>query len=139
MVPITLGADGSLAFNGDGTPVEYAIEMTRFDERQTFDHLAEAGELDPALVNAIADAIAASHAAADHAPGEMDRVDFFPSSRAIPRHSAVPAAFPTADIDDLREASLSAFAADTRDAGVDAASKEMCGAVMATCIWPTSC
>ena len=68
VVPITLGADGSLAINGDGTPVEFAIEMARFDERQTFDRLAEAGELDPALVNAIADAIAATHAAADHAP-----------------------------------------------------------------------
>jgi aminoglycoside phosphotransferase family enzyme/predicted kinase len=64
VVPITRAADGSLSLDGDGTPVEYAIEMTRFDERQTIDHLAEAGPLDPGLVDAIADAIAASHAIA---------------------------------------------------------------------------
>jgi len=59
VVPITQSAKGSLDIDGDGTPVEFAIEMTRFDERQTIDHLAEAGPLDPDLVDAIADAIAA--------------------------------------------------------------------------------
>ena len=44
--------------------MEYAVEMTRFDERQTLDHLAEAAAPDPDLVAATADAIAASHAAA---------------------------------------------------------------------------
>jgi aminoglycoside phosphotransferase family enzyme/predicted kinase len=67
VVPITRAADGSLSLDGDGTPVEYAIEMTRFDERQTIDHLAEAGPLEPGLVDAIADAIAASHAIAPRA------------------------------------------------------------------------
>src|SRR6202165_2783593 len=61
VVPITQGSDGSLDLDGDGIPVEFAIEMTRFDERQTFDHLAEAGPPDPGLVDAIAEAIAASH------------------------------------------------------------------------------
>ncbi len=61
VVPITQGNDGSLVIDGKGMPVEYAVEMSRFDERQTIDHLAEAGPLDPDLVNAIADAIAASH------------------------------------------------------------------------------
>src|SRR5271157_5902147 len=36
---ITQEDDGSLAIDGRGTPVEYAVEMTRFDERQTIDHL----------------------------------------------------------------------------------------------------
>jgi uncharacterized protein len=49
-----------LSIDGDGVPVEFAIEMTRFDERQTIDHLAEAGEPDRDLVDSIADAIAAS-------------------------------------------------------------------------------
>ncbi len=44
VVPITQDSDGSLDIDGDGTPVEFAVEMTRFDERQTIDHLAEAGE-----------------------------------------------------------------------------------------------
>src|SRR5262245_28473434 len=37
VVSIMRAEDGSLSLDGDGTPVEYAIEMTRFDERQTID------------------------------------------------------------------------------------------------------
>src|SRR5712664_1051219 len=70
VVPITQRTDGSLSIGGDGTPVEFAIEMTRFDERQTIDHLAEAGPLDPDLVDGIADAIATSHLVAPLAPAE---------------------------------------------------------------------
>ncbi len=44
--------------------------MTRFDERLTLDHLAEAGPLQPALVEAMADAIAASHVAAPRKPAQ---------------------------------------------------------------------
>ena len=64
VLPITQSADGSFSLGGNGTPVEYAIDMTRFDERRTIDHIARAGPLDPGLVDAIADAIAASHLAA---------------------------------------------------------------------------
>src|ERR1700726_3900914 len=70
VVPITRNDDGSLSIDGNGVPVEYAIEMARFDEPQTIDPLAEAGPLDPVLVDAIADAIAASHAAAPRVPAE---------------------------------------------------------------------
>jgi uncharacterized protein len=109
VVPITQGRDGSLSIDGDGTPVEFAIEMTRFDERQTVDHLAEAGEPDRDLVEAIADAIAASHAVAPLAPAE-------PWIKSIPvfiegntRALRAAACFPETDIDDLDAASLSAF------------------------------
>jgi aminoglycoside phosphotransferase family enzyme/predicted kinase len=61
VVAITQGHDGSLSIDGDGRPVEYAVEMTRFDERLTLDHLAQAGALDPALIVDLADAIATSH------------------------------------------------------------------------------
>jgi len=64
VVPITQEADGSLRIAGEGTPVEYAIDMARFDESQTIDHLAEAGPLEADLVDRIADAIVASHAGA---------------------------------------------------------------------------
>ena len=70
VVSITQGNDGSLAIDGGGAPVEYAIEMARFDERQTIDHLAKAGEPDSDLVNGIADAIAASHVVAPCAAAE---------------------------------------------------------------------
>ena len=109
VVPITQGADGSLAIDGDGPPVEFAVEMTRFDERQTIDHLAEAGPLDPALVGAIADVAAASHTVAPPAPA-------LPWIKSIPsiiegNITAFRTAdcFPAGDIDDLKDTSLSAF------------------------------
>src|SRR3954471_23311134 len=57
VVPITREADGSLRIAGPGTRVEYAVDMARFDESQTIDHLAEAGPLEADLVDRIADAI----------------------------------------------------------------------------------
>ena len=68
VVPITQSADGSLEIDRLGAPVEFAIEMTRFDERQNSHHLAEASPLDPALVDAVAEAVAASHHSAPLAP-----------------------------------------------------------------------
>jgi aminoglycoside phosphotransferase family enzyme/predicted kinase len=109
VVPITQNEDGSLSIDGDGTPVEFALEMTRFDERQTLDHLAEAGEPDRDMVEAIADAIAASHAIAPPAPAE-------PWIASIPRFVEgndtafrAAACFPANDIDGLKEASVNAF------------------------------
>ncbi len=109
VVPITQTNDGSLDIDGDGTAVEFAIEMTRFDERQTFDHLAEAGPPDPALVDAIADAIAASHLNAPLAPGApwITSIPAFIEDNTKAFRTA--ACFEKSAIDDLRNASLSAF------------------------------
>ena len=49
VVAITREADGSLAIGGRGTPVEWAVEMVRFDENATLDHLADRGAIDNAL------------------------------------------------------------------------------------------
>lgn len=66
---ITQEPDGSLKVDGSGRPVEYAVDMSRFDESRTLDHLAKAGPLDANLASAVADAIAAAHAAAPRADG----------------------------------------------------------------------
>jgi aminoglycoside phosphotransferase family enzyme/predicted kinase len=66
---ITEEADGSIQVGGSGRPIEYAVEMSRFDENRTLDHLAKAGPLDGELAAAAADAILASHAAAPPADG----------------------------------------------------------------------
>ena len=42
VLAITREADGRLAIGGKGAPVEWAVEMARFDETQTLDHLAAA-------------------------------------------------------------------------------------------------
>ncbi|MDP2410777.1 MAG: AAA family ATPase [Pseudolabrys sp.] len=62
VVAITREADGSLAIGGQGEPVEWAVEMGRFDETQTLDHLADAGRIDAALADALARAITQAHA-----------------------------------------------------------------------------
>ncbi len=109
VVPITQSADGSLEIGGLGAPVEFAVEMTRFDERRTFDHLAEAGPLDPALVDAVAEAVAASHRGAPLAPAEpwIHSIPGIIEGNTVAFRDA--ACFPAGEIDDLEQASLSAF------------------------------
>jgi aminoglycoside phosphotransferase family enzyme/predicted kinase len=65
VVPITLQSDGTLALGGDGEPVEWAVEMARFDEDKTLDRLAKRGELDDKLVDRLAIALAAMHERAE--------------------------------------------------------------------------
>jgi aminoglycoside phosphotransferase family enzyme/predicted kinase len=110
VVPITQDDDGSLHIDGPGMPIEYAIEMTRFDERLTLDHLAEAGPLQPALAEAMADAIAASHVAAPRKPAQA-WIDGIPSL-IEGNGSALRGAgcFPSEQIDDLTRCSLACFA-----------------------------
>jgi aminoglycoside phosphotransferase family enzyme/predicted kinase len=65
IVPITRQSDDVLALDGDGEAVEWAIEMTRFDENKTLDRLAERGELDDRLIAKLAIAVTAMHGRAD--------------------------------------------------------------------------
>lgn len=62
---VTREADGRLALDGDGTPVEWLVRMRRFDRDQQLDRLAAAGRLDRTTITAFADAIAALHAGAE--------------------------------------------------------------------------
>lgn len=64
VIAITEAADGALSIGGPGEPVEWAVEMRRFDESRTLDHLAERGEIDAALATRLADTVAAAHAGA---------------------------------------------------------------------------
>ena len=70
VVPITQSDDGTFHIDGGGAIVEYAVEMARFDENATLDHLARAGALQPSLIIDIADAIAASHEASPVVPAD---------------------------------------------------------------------
>jgi aminoglycoside phosphotransferase family enzyme/predicted kinase len=64
VVAITREGGGELALGGGGTPVEWAVEMTRFDETATLDRLAGRGALDRELADALARMVAAAHAKA---------------------------------------------------------------------------
>jgi len=64
VVPITREPNGELALDGGGTPVEWAVEMARFDETATLDQVAERGGLDRALADTLARVVAGAHAKA---------------------------------------------------------------------------
>jgi uncharacterized protein len=70
VVAITREADGRLALDGTGTPVEWVLEMRRFDENATLDRLAQAGKVDRALADALGRAVAALHGAANAVEAE---------------------------------------------------------------------
>lgn len=59
---------GGLEWDGDGTLVEPVLEMARFGDDALFDHLATAGELNPALMVRVGDIIAEFHASAEITP-----------------------------------------------------------------------
>jgi aminoglycoside phosphotransferase family enzyme/predicted kinase len=58
---ITREPNGHLAIGGKGEPVEWSVEMRRFDESQTLDRLADAGQIDESLADALGRAVAGAH------------------------------------------------------------------------------
>jgi uncharacterized protein len=111
VVPITREADGRLAIGGPGAVVEWAVEMRRFDEMQTLDHLAEEGRIDAALADAIGRAVAAAHAGAPRVPHERWIVAL---GSYVEEHEAafgtMPGLFPPAANAALARAGRDAFA-----------------------------
>ena len=111
IVAITREQDGALAIGGQGEPVEWAVEMRRFDETQTLDHLAAQGRIDGALADALAGAVARAHAAAPAVKdaGFADELD-----EVIAQNDAElrvsPDLFPAAGVDALTQAARGAVA-----------------------------
>ena len=68
VVAITREADGRLALDGRGEPVEWAVEMRRFDEEPARSTTSpRQGKIDAALADALGRTVAASHADAEPA------------------------------------------------------------------------
>jgi len=61
VLPVVRTPEGVLALGGDGTPVDWVIEMARFDQDALFDRMADAGRLDPDLMTPLAEEIASFH------------------------------------------------------------------------------
>ena len=76
VVAITQRPDGNFAIGGMGEPVEWAVEMRRFDETQTLDHLADAGRIDDVLADALGRAVAKAQklAPANRVAGFIDEL-----------------------------------------------------------------
>lgn len=94
VVPITQD-DGGLAIGGRGKPVEWALEMARFDEKAGLDRLASETVISRELADLMSDAIRRTHDGATAAKGEawllsigefIDRnTDKFRSIGSLPR------------------------------------------------------
>lgn len=61
LTAVTRKDTGHLAIGGRGPPVEWLLEMRRFDQEDLFDHLAEKGRLDQPMMISLATAIADLH------------------------------------------------------------------------------
>lgn len=110
VVAITKDSNGSLQIGGTGTPIEWAVDMNRFDETATLDKLADQGQFDDKLAEHLARAVVCSHRQA-------------PAARAAPWFAALrsfieqndsafrsdPNLFPLADVNALTAASLRAY------------------------------
>lgn len=86
VVAITRNADGTFEIDGTGTPAEWAVEMTRFDDSQGLDRVAAAKTIDAPLAAAMADAIWQSHERAPRADGESWLASI---TRVIDRNTAM--------------------------------------------------
>jgi hypothetical protein len=73
VVPVVRTASGGLGLGGPGEPVDWLVEMARFDQAMLFDRLATEGRLDRFVVESVADAIARFHAGAEPRRGAADR------------------------------------------------------------------
>jgi uncharacterized protein len=65
VVAVTRESDGALALGGSGEPVEWLVDMARFDQNALFDRLATRGELNLDLMGPLATAVARLHQAAE--------------------------------------------------------------------------
>jgi aminoglycoside phosphotransferase family enzyme/predicted kinase len=111
VVAITRANDGRPAIDGDGEPVEWAVDMVRFDENRTLDHLVN--EIDDDLADALGRAVAAAHATAPVVDAEPwikaigsyidEHVEAFREYEKI---------FPAADTDALAEKSRAHYQRD---------------------------
>ncbi len=75
VIAITRQADGSLAIDGRGTPVEWAVRMNRFGQDDLLKSIAARNALTLELCDHLADAIARYHAAAAIAGPGAERID----------------------------------------------------------------
>ena len=65
VVPVTRAADGTLSVDGGGEVVDWVLRMAPVPAGDFLDAVAGRGGLDGPLLDALADAVLASHAAAD--------------------------------------------------------------------------
>jgi len=111
VVAITQTAAGTFAIGGDGVVVEWALEMRRFDETATLDHLADKGKIDLALADTLGRVVAAAHDAAPEVDAKL-WIEALGSyiAQNDSAFAEYPDLFPASDAELLNQASHRAFA-----------------------------
>jgi len=110
VVSITRESNGLLALDGKGQPIEWAVEMLRFDENQTLDRVAETNGLDDVLAGKLAATIGAMHARAPIAEASswLTAIESFLDQNTV-AFREMSALFPDNLVTKLDQASHSAF------------------------------
>ena len=109
-VAITRDVAGHLAIGGSDEPIEWAVEMRRFDESATLDHLAERNKIDARLADDLARIVARAHADAPIVEAEpwIDSLaQYIAQNDAALRET--PEIFATADLEALGTRTHAAF------------------------------
>lgn len=110
-VAITREADGRLTIDGAGEPIDWAVQMRRFDESATLDHLAGRNKIDARLADTLARVVAKAHSTAPVVAAEpwIDALaQYIEQDDAAFRE--MPIIFPAADVDTLAANTRAAFA-----------------------------
>jgi uncharacterized protein len=110
VVGITREPDGRLAVGGNGAPIEWAVEMQRFDESMTLDRLADQGRIDLALTDRLGRVTAQAHErapAADPEPWIEALRDYIDEHAAA--FGEMPDVFPAAEVAALAQESRAAY------------------------------
>jgi uncharacterized protein len=110
VMAITCAPRGRFELDGRGAPVEWAVEMRRFDDTQTLDHLADAGRIDSNLADTLGRVVAAAHARmppAEPTPWITALGAYIDEHHAAFRE--MPDLFPVAQVDALAQASRTAY------------------------------
>lgn len=110
VVAITREADGSVRIGGDGIPIEWAVDMERFDENATLDKLADRGAIDDKLANELGRAIVVAHRTAPATNTELWILtlrSFIEQNDAVFRSE--PTLFPRAETAALHTLSIQAW------------------------------
>jgi uncharacterized protein len=68
VLPVTRDQRGELAVDGEREPVEWLLEMRRFDQAALLDRIAKAQALEPGTIDALATTLAAFHDEAERRP-----------------------------------------------------------------------
>ena len=95
VVPIVRRADGTLALGGDGTTVDWVLRMARVPATDFLDRMAAEARIDPPLLDAIADAVAAYHRALPPLPNAVPTMAAVAAGNA---KAAFQAGLPAADV-----------------------------------------